>query len=145
MGGLAATGFTDSIFLGGAHRYDATYVLVVSIHGLAAWGVTLSVLSAAMHIGFVQRPLARAANEALLPAYVLHLPIVIAISILVVQLPLGLVPKAVINVVLSVGISFLVAAAALRLPGLRMLLGVRPRPVAASVPALRASSLAAES
>jgi glucans biosynthesis protein C len=138
LGGLAATGFTDSIFLGGAHTYDATYLLIVSIHGLAAWGVTLSVLSAAMHIGFVQRPLARAANEAVLPTYVLHLPIVIAISILVVQSPLGLVPKAVINVVLSVGISFVVAAAALRLPVLRPLLGARLRSRGAPAPSLAA-------
>jgi glucans biosynthesis protein C len=145
VGGLAATGFTDSIFLGGAHTYDATYLLVVSVHGLAAWGVTLSVLSAAMHIGFMQRPLARAANEAVLPTYVLHLPIVIAISIVVVQWPLGLVPKALINVILGVGVSLLAAAAALRLPVVRMLLGGRPRPVTTLVPALRTSSRTAES
>jgi peptidoglycan/LPS O-acetylase OafA/YrhL len=127
VGGLAATGFTDSIFLGGAHRYDATYILVVGIHGLAAWGVTLSALSVAMRLRFMQHPLPRAANEAILPTYVLHLPIVIAISILVVQWPLALMPKAVINVALSVGISFLVAAAAMRLPALRVLLGARRR------------------
>jgi glucan biosynthesis protein C len=145
VSGLAATGFTDSIFLGGAHTYDATYLLVVSVHGLAAWGVTLSVLSAALHIRFMQRPLARAANEAVLPTYVLHLPIVIAISIVVVQWPLGLVPKAVINVILGVGVSLLAAAVALRLPVIRVLLGARPRPVTTSVPALRTSTRTAES
>ena len=100
-----------------------------------------------MHIGLMQRPLARAANEAVLPTYVLHLPIVIAISMLVVQWPLGLVPKAVINVVLSVGVSFLVAVAALRLPVLCMLLGARRRtPSAESAAAvLRPSSQAAKS
>jgi hypothetical protein len=145
VGGLAATGFTDSIFLGGAHRYDATYFLVVSIHGLAAWGVTLSVLSVAMRIGFMQRPLARNANEAVLPMYILHLPIVLAISMLVVELPLALVPKAVVNVVLGVGVSFAIASAVLRLPVLRTLLGARRcRPTAQqSAAALRPSSQAA--
>lgn len=145
--GLAAAGFTSSIFQGGTHTYDATYVLVVSIHGLAAWGVTLSVLSAAMHVAFLQRPLAHAANQAVLPIYVLHLPIVIAISILVVGWPLGLVPKAVINVVLGVGVSALVAAVALRLPVLRMLLGARRRrpPVPSATVALRPSSQVAQS
>ena len=136
VGGLAATGFTDSIFLGGAHTYDATYVLVVSIHGLAAWGVTLSVLSAAMRIAFLQRPLARPANEAVLPAYVLHLPIVIAISVVVVQWPLGLATKAALNVALGVGVSVLVASAAPRLPILRMLLGARRHRPTADSPAV---------
>lgn len=147
VGGLAATGFTDSIFLGGAHRYDATYFLVVSIHGLAAWGVTLSVLSVAMRIEFMQRPLALTANEAVLPMYVLHLPIVIAISMLVIQLPLALVPKALINVVLGVGVSFASASAVLRLPVLRTLLGARRRRPAAeqSGAALRPSSQVARS
>jgi peptidoglycan/LPS O-acetylase OafA/YrhL len=145
LGGLAATGFTNSIFLGGAHTYDTTYLLVVSIHGLAAWGVTLSVLSAAMHIRFMQRPLAPAANEAVLPTYVLHLPIVIAISIVVVQLPLGLVPKAAINVLLAVGVSFLATAAALRLPVLRMLLGARRRrPATAAAGVLQPASRPAQ-
>ena len=89
-----------------------------------------------MHIAFLQRPLARAANEAVLPAYVLHLPIVIAISMLVVQWPLGLAPKAALNVALGVGVSVLVAIAALRLPILRMLLGARRHRPTADSPAV---------
>lgn len=144
VAGLAATGFTNSIFQGGGHTYDATYVGIVSIHALAAWGVTLSIVSAAMHAWFMQRPLPRLANEAALPIYVLHFPIVIAISFFVVQWPLGLAMKAVINVVLGVGVSVLAATAALRLPVLRVLLGARPhRPTAASsTPVLQPSSQA---
>jgi peptidoglycan/LPS O-acetylase OafA/YrhL len=145
IAGLAATGFTSSIFEGGTHTYDATYLVVVGLHGLAAWAVTLSMLSAAMRAGFMQRPLPRLAGDAALPIYVLHFPIVIAISFLVVQWPLGLATKAVINVALGVSVSLLAAAAALWLPVVRTLLGVRPRPVTTSVPALRASSQTAES
>jgi peptidoglycan/LPS O-acetylase OafA/YrhL len=127
VGGLAATGFTGSIFEGGAHTYDATYVVLVSIHSLAAWGVAISVLSAAMRVGFMRRPLARVATEAALPTYVLHLPIVIAISIVVVGLPLGLLPKALINVGLGLATTLLVVAVATRIPVVRDLLGLRPR------------------
>jgi glucan biosynthesis protein C len=125
IGGLAATGFTGSIFQGGEHTYDATYLVLVSVHALAAWGVTVSVLSAGMRLGFAQRPLSRVAAEAALPTYVLHLPIVITMSIVVVEWPLGLLPKALLNVGLGVATTLIVVAATIRLRVVRPLLGLR--------------------
>jgi hypothetical protein len=125
VGGLATTGFTDSIFRGGAHTADSTYVLVVGLHALSVWGVTLSVVSAAMRLSFMQRPIPAPANEWTLPIYLLHYPIVIAISALVVELPLALWPKALLNVALGLVVTLIVVAGAVRVGRLRTMLGLR--------------------
>jgi peptidoglycan/LPS O-acetylase OafA/YrhL len=125
VAGLAATGFTNSIFRGGAHTYDATYVVLVSLHGLTVWAVTLSVLSTAMRVRFMQRPLNPGASAVALPIYLLHLPIVITISAVVVEWPLALWPKALVNVGLGLAATLLVATIAIRVPVIRRLLGVR--------------------
>jgi peptidoglycan/LPS O-acetylase OafA/YrhL len=128
IGGLAATGFTDSIFRGGAHTADVTYVFVVALHALSVWGVTLSVVSAAMRLPFMQRPLPQRANEWTLPIYLLHYPIVIALTALVVQLPLGFWPKVVVNVGLGLAATLIVVAFAVRVAPLRPILGLRQPP-----------------
>ncbi len=125
IAGLAATGFTDSILRGGTHTYDPTYVLVAGLQGLSSWAVTLTVISAAMRVGFMQRPLPARANELALPTYLLHFPIVIAISAVVVGLPLGLWPKAGLNVSLGLATTLLVVGTAVRIPALRPVLGLR--------------------
>ncbi len=60
-----------------------------------------------------------------MPTYVLHFPIVIAISALVVASPFDTSTKLVINVALGVGVSALVAAAAIRLPGIAAVVGAQ--------------------
>jgi peptidoglycan/LPS O-acetylase OafA/YrhL len=137
IGGLAATGFTDSIFRGGAHTYDATYLLVVGFHGLSVWGVTLTIISAAMRVRFLQWPLPARVNEMVLPIYLLHYPIVIALSALVVQWPFDLWPKAALNVSLGLAATIVVVTLVTRIPVVRPLLGLRRQPgrlVADAVP-----------
>jgi len=124
-----------------AFSYDATYLLMVSLYGMTGWAWTIVLLNLGIRARFMQRPLSRLANEAVLPIYVLHLPIVLAISFFVVQWPLGLATKALVNVGLGVGVTVLVATAALRLPFLRPLLGARQRPQGATAPALVAGPL----
>ena len=102
-------------------------------------GLTLALLNVGIRARVMQRPL-RVANDGVLPIYVLHLPIVLAISYAVVQWPLGLVPKAVINVGLGVGVTLLVAIAAMRLPALRWLLGAGRQTIDASVASPRRPS-----
>jgi hypothetical protein len=97
--------------------------------GITGWAWTLAILGVGMRAGFMQRPLPPLAGEAALPAYVLHFPIVIGISALVVEWSLGFGAKILINVVLSVGATLLVSAIVLRVSVLRALLGLRrPRP-----------------
>jgi hypothetical protein len=91
----------------------------------------LAILGVGMRAGFMQRPLPPLASEAALPAYVLHFPIVIGISALVVEWSLGFGAKILINALLGVGVTLLVVFAALRFPLLRPLLGLR-RPLRAA-------------
>ncbi len=126
--GLSASGFTTSIIRGGAHTYDAPYVLVASSQGLSIWGVTLTVIGAAMRVGFMQRPLPARANELALPTYLLHFLLVITITALVVQLPLALWPKALLNVALGLAATLLVVTGVVRIAVVRPLIGLRARP-----------------
>jgi glucans biosynthesis protein C len=105
--------------------YGAKYFLMLSLVGITGWAWTLTVLGVGMRAGFMQRPLPARAGEAALPTYVLHFPIVIAISILVVQWPLGIGAKILVNGLLGVAASLLVATALLMISLLRPLLGVR--------------------
>lgn len=105
--------------------FGASYFLMMSLVGITGWAWTLTVLGIGMRAAFMQRLLPALAAEAALPAYVLHFPIVTAISSLVVQSPLEFVVKIVANALLGVGASLVVTAALLRISVLRPLLGLR--------------------
>lgn len=109
--------------------YSATYFWMFSLVGITGWAWTLTIVGVAMRVGFMQRPLPASAGEAALPAYVLHFPVVIGISALVVEWSLGFGAKILINALLGVGVTLLVSAIVIRIPALRPLLGLRrPRP-----------------
>lgn len=97
----------------------------MGLMGITGWAWALAILGVGMRAGFMQRPLPPLASEAALPAYVLHFPIVIGISALVVEWSLGFGAKILINALLGVGVTLLVVFAALRFPPLRPLLGLR--------------------
>lgn len=103
----------------------------MGLMGITGWAWTLTILGVGIRAGFMQRPLPPLASEAALPAYVLHFPIVIGISALVVEWSLGFGAKILINALLGVGVTLLVVFAALRFPLLRPLLGLR-RPLRAA-------------
>ena len=121
---LVATGFAT--WVGAGHGYDATYFVMVSLFAITSWAWTLALLGAGMHASFMQPRLHRRTGQAVLPTYVLHLPVVIAISFLVVEWPLGLWVKVPINVGLGLGATLLAVAAFMRVPLLRRLMGLRP-------------------
>ena len=123
--GIAATGFTASIFAGGAHTSDLYYVFIVFLHALMGWAPALLVLSFGMWIPGFQRPLHRTLGEAALPTYILHMPIVLVISSFAISWSMSLWPKAAVNVLLGLLVSFGAAWAAVRIPGVRTVLGVR--------------------
>jgi glucans biosynthesis protein C len=125
LGSAALSAMNFAHWAAQPQTYGSTYVLMLTLYGITGWAWTLTLLGMGMRVLLMQRPLPPQASEAVLPTYVLHFPIVIAISFLVVQWPLDLWAKVVINVGLGVGVTLLVAAAALRLPVLRPLLGVR--------------------
>ena len=129
LGSAALSALDFSHWAASPHSYDATYFLMISLFGITGWAWTLALLGIGMRVGFMQRPLLAYAGKATLPLYILHYPIVVAFSFLVIQWPLGLGTKTLVNAVLGVGASLLVVVAALRFPLLRPLLGLRrPRP-----------------
>jgi peptidoglycan/LPS O-acetylase OafA/YrhL len=105
--------------------FGAEYFLMLGLVGVTSWAWTLALLGFGMRARFMQRPLPASVAEAALPLYVLHYPIVLVISFFVIQWPLGLGTKILINSLAGVGTSCLAAAAAVRLPPLRPLLGLR--------------------
>lgn len=126
LGSAALSALDFSRWAARPHTLDATYFLMMSLVGITGWAWTLALLGVGMRVGFMQRPLPAYAAEATLPLYVLHYPIVVAFSFLVIQWPLGLGTKILVNAALGVGASLLVVVAALRFPRLRPLLGLRP-------------------
>ncbi len=126
-GNALITGFMPVVFAGGAHRYDATYVLVVNQLATANCALALALLGLGMRAKFMQRPLPSFAATTSMATYVLHFGIVIAISALVVQLTLDVWTKIALNVALGVGFSVLAAAVAVRLAGIARSLPERRR------------------
>jgi peptidoglycan/LPS O-acetylase OafA/YrhL len=106
--------------------YSTAYFLRLSLFGATGWAWTLAVLSVAMRIRPWQRRLPDAVAEKAMPLYILHAPIVAAISLFVVGSPLGFWAKVVVNVILGVAASLLAATCASRIAFLRPLLGMRP-------------------
>jgi hypothetical protein len=78
-----------------------------------------------MRLSFMQRPLHPRVSETVLPTYILHGPIVLAIAFVAIQWPLALWAKVLVTVVLGVAASLAVAGAIVRVTLFRPLLGVR--------------------
>jgi glucans biosynthesis protein C len=121
--GLALAGYAEWAAV--PQQYGTTYFLMLSIFGVTGWAWTLALLGVAMRVAAWQRPLAARVREAALPLYILHVPLVTTISFFVVRSSLDFWPKVLVNVILGVSVSVLVAAAATRIAPLRPLLGVR--------------------
>ena len=135
--GLAMTGYAE--WAATPQQYGPTYFLMLTLFGITGWAWTLAGLGVAMRVAAWQRPLAARVSETALPLYILHLPVVMAISVFVVRSPLDLWPKVLINLVLGIAVSVMVAATAVRIAFLRPVLGLRP----AAHQATRATRVAA--
>lgn len=122
--GLALTGYAE--WGATPQQYGTTYFLMLSLFGITGWAWTLVVLGVAMRVEAWRRPLAARVGEAALPLYILHLPVVMTISFFVVRSSLDFWPKVIVNLVLGVAVSIIVAATAVRVPFLRPVLGLRP-------------------
>lgn len=103
----------------------AVYYVILSLAVTTGWAWTLTILNVGMRLAFMQRPLPALAADVALPAYVVHFPIVTAITSLLVLSPLEFGMKIAANALLGVGVSLAVAAALIRIPALRPLLGLR--------------------
>ncbi|MBP1705805.1 MAG: acyltransferase 3 [Chloroflexi bacterium] len=125
--GLIAADFTGWV---AAHDdapyvYDVTLVLMIFLYALAGWAWTIAVLGGGLRARRLQRPLPERVGEAVLPIYILHQPIVVAVSFVVVGLSVGLAVKAALIVVVGLAATVAVVELALRVPVIRTLLGAR--------------------
>jgi peptidoglycan/LPS O-acetylase OafA/YrhL len=123
--------YTDPTRRGLDLRSLATLLVFV----LEGWAWTLVVLNLAMRFARLQRPVAPRLGDAVLPIYVLHQPVILAVAFLVVPWPVGIVPKwlAVFGISAIVTLGFIELA--LRAPLTRVLLGARVRSAAPAGPA----------
>ncbi len=110
---------------GVGYSYDPTYLLMVVMYAVGGWAWTLVMLNVGLRLQAFQRPLPRAAGEAVLPLYILHQPVVLLVTSIVVTWPLGLLSKALIVIAASLAGSIAITAALLRATPARILLGVR--------------------
>lgn len=121
--GLFAAGF--SRWTPTPEVYDSAYFLHWSLIGFTGWAWILAILGAGMRAKFMQRPLPLRLAQIGMPIYILHYPIIVAVASLVIPWPLALGAKILINSLLGFGLSILAAVAALKLPILYPLLGLR--------------------
>lgn len=127
---LIASEFTDwsLAYQSGSRGVDAFYFMMLTLYVISCWSWTLTLLGVGMHVRFMQQPLATGLGEMAMPAYILHMPIVVTTTFVVVELPLDLLAKITISLLVSVGATIAVAAIATHVGILRRLLGLRPMP-----------------
>jgi peptidoglycan/LPS O-acetylase OafA/YrhL len=106
------------------------------LFGLEGWSWTLVILNLGMRVARLQLPVAGRLHEAVLPVYVVHQPVILAVAFFVVQWPIGVLPKWLVVLGASLAITLALVELGLRSRVTRVLLGARTRaasPVVATV------------
>lgn len=109
---------------------DVPHFLAGMLFGLEGWAWTLVILNAGLRVAALQRPVGAHLNEAVLPIYVIHQPVILAVAFFVVQWPIGILPKWLVVFGVSLAITLALVELALRVPLTRVLVGARARPAA---------------
>jgi peptidoglycan/LPS O-acetylase OafA/YrhL len=129
-GALVALDFVGWL-LQPAHEVDVRGLTMGLLFAVQGWAATLIVLNLGMRLARLQRPVGRRLAEAVLPVYVLHQPVILAVAAVVVAWPAEILPKWLAILVSSAVITGALVGLALRIPLARSLLGAR---LAASPP-----------
>jgi peptidoglycan/LPS O-acetylase OafA/YrhL len=114
---------------------DVPHLLAGMLFGLEGWAWTLVILNVGLRATALQRPVAARLNEAVLPIYVVHQPVILAVAFFVVQWPIGILPKWLVVFGASAAITLALVELGLRSRVTRVLLGARAGP---AVPAVAA-------
>jgi peptidoglycan/LPS O-acetylase OafA/YrhL len=112
-----------------------TFLAMGALFAAEGWGWTLVVLNIGMRAARVQRPVSEHLGDAVLPLYVIHQPVILAVAFFVVQWPLGILPKWLVVFGISAPITLVLVELALRAPITRVLIGARIRPAPVIAPA----------
>lgn len=119
VGGLMATMEDD---------FDLAHFAVGILFAIEGWAWTLVLLNVGLRVAQLQRPVAPRIGDAVLPVYVIHQPVILAVAFFVVGWPVGILPKWLVVFGLSAAITLVLVEIGLRVPLTRVLLGVRRRP-----------------
>lgn len=108
--------------------FDWTYPAMAGMFVIEGWAWTIVVLNIGLRWNRLDQPVPTRLGEAVLPVYVLHQPVILAVAFFVVQWPLGILPKAIVVFGLSLAVTLALVDLVLRSPVTRFLLGARIRP-----------------
>jgi peptidoglycan/LPS O-acetylase OafA/YrhL len=130
---LAATGLEDW----GWKRGVPTYALIMTAGGFLIWSYLLVFFGFAMRHGKVNRPFLPYANEAVLPFYILHQPVIVLIGYFVVRMELPIAVKYLMIAGPAFGITLgLYEFGVRRFDPVRRLFGLKPRMRSSTAPSL---------
>lgn len=107
---------------------DVTRFLAGMLFALEGWAWTLVLLNVGLRMAALQRPVAARLNEAVLPVYVVHQPVILAVAFFVVEWPIGILPKWLVVFGASLAITLGLVEIGLRSRVVRVLLGARAQP-----------------
>lgn len=104
-----------------------TKLAVGAVFALEGWAWTLVVLNLGLRSSRFQRQVDERVGDAVLPVYVFHQPVILAVAFWVVTWPTGIVEKWLAVFAISLPVTLALVASALRVPVIRVLLGTRVR------------------
>jgi peptidoglycan/LPS O-acetylase OafA/YrhL len=125
---LIVAGIPAPLDTAGQHGMGPIDLAIGALFAALGWSWTLIVLNVGMRMARLQRPVGEHLGDAVLPVYVLHQPVILAVAFFVVEWPLGILLKWLVVFGVSASITIVLVEVALRIPLSRMLLGVRVRP-----------------
>lgn len=125
---LVTTGAIDAALVERS-PFAPAYVAVMGLHAGNAWLWLLAWLALGRKI-LADRPMPRALNDAVLPAYILHQPVLLVLAFFVVPLDATIATKWQLLILSAAATTAILAALVLFVPPLRWLFGVRGRNLA---------------
>ena len=134
-GALIGLGIGEWLMSAPDRGLDWRLAPAVGLFALEGWAWTIVILNIGLRLPRLQRPVSPRIGEAVLPVYVIHQPVILAVAFFVVQWPLGILPKWLVVLAISAVLTLALVELALRAPIMRILLGTRARPTTAAAPA----------
>lgn len=114
---------------------SSRYTLFFAVYGFCSWLCLLAILGFARRHLSAPRPILAYANEAVLPFYILHQPVLLVVGFYVLPWTLPIPVKWALVAALSLASIFVIYEFAIRRVNLlRFLFGLKPRPRPAPVP-----------
>jgi peptidoglycan/LPS O-acetylase OafA/YrhL len=105
------------------------------IFAIEGWASTLVILNIGLRAARLQAAVRPGIGDAVLPVYVVHQPVILAVAFVVVTWPVGIVTKWLVVFGASLAITLTLVELALRIPVTRVLVGARLQPSAPAMPA----------